>query len=95
MLVRWTSLALRHIEDIEDYIALDSPMAAYRLIVDLVQRTDQGLAATPEMGRTGRARGTRELVFADLPYIVVYRITDAVDILAVVHAARKWPMSFS
>ena len=95
MLVRWTSLALRHIEDIEDYIALDSPMAAYRLIVDLVQRTDQGLAATPEMGRTGRARGTRELVFADLPYIVVYRITEAVDILAVVHAARKWPMSFS
>jgi len=95
MLVRWTSLALRHIEDIEDYIALDSPIAAYRLIVDLVQRTDQGLAATPEMGRTGRARGTRELVFADLPYIVVYRITDAVDILAVVHAARKWPMSFS
>ena len=95
MLVRWTSLALRHIEDIEDYIALDSPMAAYRSIVDLVQRTDQGLAATPEMGRTGRARGTRELVFADLPYIVVYRITDAVDILAVVHAARKWPMSFS
>ena len=95
MLVRWTSLALRHIEDIEDYIALDSPMAAYRLIVDLVQRTDQGLAATPEMGRTGRARGTRELVFADLPYIVVYRITDAVDILAVVHAARKWPKSFS
>ena len=95
MLVRWTSLALRHIEDIEDYIALDSPMAAYRSIVDLVQRTDQGLAATPEMGRTGRARGTRELVFADLPYIVVYRITDAVDILAVVHAARKWPKSFS
>ena len=70
-------------------------MAAYRSIVDLVQRTDQGLAATPEMGRTGRARGTRELVFADLPYIVVYRITDAVDILAVVHAARKWPKSFS
>ena len=95
MRVRWTSLALRHIEDIEDYIALDSPIAAYRLIVDLVQRTDQGLAATPEMGRTGRARGTRELVFADLPYIVVYRITDAVDILAVVHAARKWPKSFS
>jgi len=95
MQVRWTSLALGHIDDIQDYIALDSPLAAYRLTSDVIRRTQDGLAASPEMGRSGRARGTRELVFADLPYIVVYRITDAVEILAVVHAARKWPKSFS
>ena len=95
MQVRWTSLALGHIDEIQDYIALDSPMAAYRLTSDVIRRTQDGLAGSPEMGRIGRARGTRELVFTDLPYIVVYRITDAVEILAVVHAARKWPKSFS
>lgn len=46
------------------------------------------------LGRIGRARGTRELVFPDLPYIVVYRVTDSVEILALVHAARQWPEDF-
>jgi plasmid stabilization system protein ParE len=46
------------------------------------------------MGRRGRASDTRELVFADLPYIVVYRVTNQVEILAVVHTARDWPEAF-
>jgi plasmid stabilization system protein ParE len=46
------------------------------------------------MGRAGRALNTRELVFADLPYIVVYRVTANIEILAVVHTARNWPESF-
>jgi toxin ParE1/3/4 len=46
------------------------------------------------MGPVGRVRNTRELVFSNLPYIVVYRLSDAVDILAVVHTARKWPKAF-
>jgi toxin ParE1/3/4 len=45
-------------------------------------------------GRKGSARGTRELVFADLPYVVAYRVTDEVEILAVIHTARDWPESF-
>ena len=94
MHIRWTRPALHHLEEIQDYIAQESPLAAYRLAHDLVERTESGLTTTPKMGRSGRARNTRELVFADLPYIVVYRITDAVEILAVVHTARDWPKSF-
>jgi plasmid stabilization system protein ParE len=37
---------------------------------------------------------TRELVFVDLPYIVVYWTRADVEILAVVHTARKWPEAF-
>jgi len=41
-------------------------------------------------GRTGRIRGTRELVLA--PYIIAYRIEmDAVDILHIYHGAQDWP----
>lgn len=47
------------------------------------------------MGRVGRAVGTRDLVFPDLPYIVAYRVTDKVEVLAVVHMAREWPDEFS
>ncbi len=45
-------------------------------------------------GRAGRVAGTRELVFASMPYIIAYRVTDQVEIIAVVHGARDWPEAF-
>ena len=93
MRVRWTRPALNNLDEIQDYVAQDSPAAAYRLAQDIANRTE-ALALSPRLGRVGRARGTRELVFAGLPYIVVYRLTEAVEILAVVHTARQWPRAF-
>jgi plasmid stabilization system protein ParE len=44
------------------------------------------------LGRTGRIKGTNELVLTDIPYIIAYRVTPAsVQILTVMHAAQKWP----
>ena len=94
MRLRWTRPALRDLDEIQDYVAQESPAAAYRLVNDLVERTQRGLGSTPKLGRIGRVRDTRELVLAGLPYIVVYRTTSAVEILAVVHTARKWPEGF-
>jgi toxin ParE1/3/4 len=34
---------------------------------------------------------TRELVIAGTRFIVVYRITDNVEILRVLHTAQRWP----
>ena len=93
MRVRWTRPALNNLDEIQDYVAQDSPSAAFRLAQDIVGRTE-ALALSPRLGRVGRARGTRELVFADLPYIVVYRLTEVLEILAVVHTARQWPEVF-
>ena len=46
----------------------------------------------PRRGRKGRLEGTRELVFAGLPYIVVYRIQDQdLEILRIYHGAQDWP----
>ena len=94
MRVVWTPPALSNLDEIQDYIAKDSPAAAYRVAQTIYSRTDAGPSANPMMGRWGRARDTREFVFADLPYIVVYRVTDQVEVLAVVHAARDWPEDF-
>lgn len=94
MRVRWTRPALTDLDEIQLYMAQESPAAAYRLAHGLFERTQLGLSSSPEMGRVGRVRNTRELVFSDLPYIVVYRLSDAVDVLAVVHTARKWPKAF-
>jgi toxin ParE1/3/4 len=46
-------------------------------------------------GREGRVAGTRELVIRGTPFIVAYRLErNEVQILAVMHAAIKWPEEF-
>ena len=94
MRVRWTRIALGQLDEIQQFIAQDSPLAAYRVAVELTERPVRLLGENPLLGRIGRARGTRELVFTDLPYILVYRVTDSVEVLALVHAARQWPDRF-
>lgn len=94
MKVAWTRPALQSLEEIQDYVAQDSPSAAYRLINALIDRTEAVLGETPMAGRLGRVRGTRELILPDLPYIVAYRVQERVEVLAVMHAARDWPQTF-
>lgn len=93
MLVRWTRLALTDLDEIQDFIAQDSPRAAFEIAREIADRTET-LSGHPLSGRAGRVRGTRELVLARIPYVVVYRVTDQVEILAVVHTARDWPEQF-
>lgn len=90
----WTGAALAHLEQIQDYIAQDNPVAAYRLARDLTERASRSLADHPMLGRRGRAKGTREFVLPDTSYIIVYRVADRVEILAIVHTAREWPEGF-
>jgi hypothetical protein len=53
------------------------------------------LKKNPAMGRTGRVAGTQELVVAETPCIIPYRVRgDAVEILRVFHAARSGRRSF-
>lgn len=94
MRVAWTRIALSQLDEIQDYIAEESPAAAYRLVDDIISRAERLLADNANAGRMGRVRGTRELAFADIRYIVAYRVTSRVEIVAVIHSARDWPQSF-
>lgn len=89
--IRWTKRALRRLDQIGAYISLDSPAAAAKVVARIVSAVD-ALADHPAMGRTGRLAGTRELAFADIPYIIPYRVTrHDIEILTVMHAAQQWP----
>ena len=93
MRLRWTRPALAHIAEISAYIRKDNPAAARR-VVDQIRRDAKHLTLHPLLGRKGRIEETRELVISRYPYIIVYRTADqAVEILAVIHAARDWPQS--
>ena len=92
--VIWTRGALDDLEDIQDYIALDSPVNAYRFTSKLMERSEAALGRIPLGGRVGRVRGPREWVLEGTAYIVVYRVTERVEILAVINAAQEWPETF-
>jgi toxin ParE1/3/4 len=73
MRVRWTPEAIDDVDHIGDYIARDRPAAARRVTQTIVQRVPR-LNALPDRGRPGRVEGTRELVFAPLPFVAVYEV---------------------
>jgi len=90
--LRWTRLAERDLDDIADYIGLDSPAAAARVILELIEQTETLLTRHAALGRAGRLLGTRELVIQGLPYVIAYRVRDNdVEILRVLHTSRRWP----
>jgi toxin ParE1/3/4 len=94
MRVRWTRRTLRALAGVADYIAQDNPAAAQR-IVGRVEEAVARLADHPSIGQAGRVAGTRELILSGTPFIVPYRVRDgSLEILTVLHAARKWPEEF-
>jgi toxin ParE1/3/4 len=81
--VEWTRRAIEHLREAYEYVARDSPEAAAK-IVERVFTVVEGLERYPNMGRQGRQRGSRELVIAGTPFVVVYRPErKTVQILAV------------
>ena len=92
MRLRWTRLAERDLDDIAAFIGQDSPAAAARVVLELIDQTEALLTRHAALGRPGRVLGTRELVIGGLPYIIPYRVRDNdVEILRVLHTSRRWP----
>lgn len=91
---RWTRRALEDLRHLHEYISQDNPSAADRM-VSRIRESVERLGKHPHMGAGGRVELTRELVIAGTPYIVVY-VEDRgrVQIVAVIHAAMRWPDSF-
>jgi len=89
--IRWLDEALSDLIEIRKYIAADKPQTASS-VAGLIMRSVEPLAEHPDIGRPGRIEGTRELILTALPYIIPYRVkNDNIEILRVLHAARKWP----
>ena len=89
--IEWSIPAINDLQSAGEYIAEENPKAAGR-IASRVQEAVEYLEDQPNMGRPGRLEGTRELVVSGTPFIVVYWMREgAVQILRVLHHARKWP----
>ncbi len=92
MTVNWTESALADLQAIESYLSRHSPKYARSLVERVLARTER-LADFPQLGRQVPEfadASLRELI--ESPYRIVYRINESeVDVLAVVHGARRLP----
>jgi addiction module RelE/StbE family toxin len=89
--LRWSLPAAEDLERICERIERDNPDAAGQVARTIYEGCAR-LKDFPHLGRaSSRMTGRRELVFASLPYIVVYRVTEnAVEISRVYHGAQDW-----
>jgi len=91
MQIRWSPEAADDLESAIQRILDDNPTAARR-IAQIIYEGIGALTTFPNRGRVGRVEGTRELVFAPLPFIAVYRVKgEFVEIARVIHGAQEWP----
>jgi toxin ParE1/3/4 len=89
MRLRWTAPAAQDLYNITRYIGRDNPGAARR-VAKTIYDGCESLINFPLRGREGKQTGTRELVFAPLPYLAVYRvIEEVVEILRICHGAQE------
>jgi addiction module RelE/StbE family toxin len=92
MRVHWTQNAIEHLVNIYEYIALNSPTYANRMVDRITHRSEQ-IADQPLSGRKVpeyQTEDIRELI--EKPYRIIYRIkANQIDVLAVVHGARLLP----
>lgn len=89
MLVEWRPEARAALYEILDYIDEQNPAAAealYGAIEDAVTALPQH----PYLYRYGRIAGTREIVVHP-NYLVVYRVTDRIEVVTVLHARQQYP----
>jgi toxin ParE1/3/4 len=86
----WLEEALRDLDGIGSYIAIDNPRAA-ESIVRRIMEAISILSWHPKVGRLTADGDTRRLTISGTPYIAFYRLRERVEILAIFHTARKWP----
>lgn len=83
--------AVDDLEGISDYLYLHHPIFAGSTLQRLYDAA-KSLKAFPYAGRAGRKSGTRELVLAPLPYLLIYAVDeDSIQILRFLHCAQDRP----
>jgi len=92
--LRWTDGAVEDLESAHGHLEAENPRAAWEAVARIMSGVER-LEQFPHMGRRGRVEGSRELVVTGTSFLVAYRLRDeSIQVLAVLHAARKWPSRF-
>ena len=86
--LKWTTPALLDFDEIQNHIARDNPQASKRIAIRVTE-TAEALRLHPFSGRIWRS-ALRIRVVSGTPYLIVYRVPAAVEILRLWHNRRNW-----
>jgi len=75
MRIRWTPAAAADLQNISDYLKEHHPRYRQPTMRKLYE-TIRSLKQSPHRGRPGSEEDTREILFAPLPYVAVYRVKE-------------------
>jgi toxin ParE1/3/4 len=91
----WTRKARLHLRAAYDYWSHEHSSPAAHTMLERIFSAVELLERFPYAGRSGRIPETRELVIVSTPFLVAYRARRGkIEILALLHGARKWPEEF-
>ncbi|WP_433766530.1 type II toxin-antitoxin system RelE/ParE family toxin [Pseudomonas putida] len=88
-MVEWRPEARAELRKILSYIRDLNPEAAIELFQS-IETSTTALLEHPYLYRLGRVPGTREIVVHP-NYLVIYQVTDRIEIVSVVHARQEYP----
>jgi toxin ParE1/3/4 len=91
MRLRFTPQAVSNLEEIGDYIARHSPMAAVKVRAAILRSLER-LLVFPFSGRRQSVEGVRKLVAPRYPYLVYYPVDEdrqEIIVLSIKHAAQR------
>ncbi len=87
----WAPGAIEDLKQLRAYIARDNPHTAADIAAKVLEAVER-LPSFPASGRPGRVPNTRELVVPGTPLVIPYTVSErGVEIIAVLHGARRWP----
>lgn len=93
MRVLRTESAERDLDAIGEYYGALNPSATLGLL-DRLADAEVALADHSGIGRPGRVDGTRELVVAGTPFVLIYAVAaETLTVLRVLHGRQQWPAS--
>lgn len=87
-IVDWRPQALADLWEILEYIDERNPKAADALQAD-IEKATSALPEHPYLCRLGRVHATREIIVHP-NYLVVYRVTDRIEIVSVLHTRQEY-----
>lgn len=89
MRVEWRPEARAELRAILEYI-VERNIAAASDLNEAIEAATTEVPQHPYLYRLGRVPGTREIIVHP-NYLVIYRITDRIEILSVLHARQEYP----
>jgi len=92
MRLRWAGPAAHDFVSICDYTEQQYGVAVAGETARRILESVNSLQQSPNLGRPGRKRSTRELVLSDSPILAVYRIREnVIENVRILHGAQRWP----